>query len=285
MEWSDLRVFLAIAREGTLGGAARAIGQTQPTMGRRLRALEEAIDQMLFQRTRDGFILTDEGQAVLAHAERMEDEAIALERELVGSQMALSGLLRVSCSDWFGVLMLSPVLAEFATLHPKVVVELLTDPRLYSLPRREADLVFRIKAFDDPEVVSRRLLHLPYGAYVKAGSPHPTSGDGAGARLVLMDTAFGGMPDVAWVEARLPKATVISRSNNREVQARLCAAGVGVAVLPRPLGDSSPGLELVDLGEPPPGRDTWVGYHRDMRRMPRLRALLDLVVERLGHHP
>jgi DNA-binding transcriptional LysR family regulator len=282
MNWSDLRIFLAIAREGTLGGAARAIGQTQPTMGRRLRALEEAIGHTLFQRTGDGFILTDEGQAVLAHAERMEEEAIAMERELAGSQAALSGLLRVSCSDWFGVLMLSPILAEFATLHPKVVVELLTDPRLYSLPRREADLVFRIKAFDDPEVVSRRLQHLSYGVYVKAGSRHPARGDGAGDPLVLMDTAFGGMPDVAWIEARLPKATVISRSNNREVQARLCAAGVGIAVLPRPLGDGTPGLELVDLGEPPPGRDTWVGYHRDMRRMPRLRALLDLVAERLG---
>jgi DNA-binding transcriptional LysR family regulator len=282
MDWSDLGVFLAIAREGTLGGAARAIGQTQPTMGRRLRALEEAVGHTLFQRTNDGFILTDEGQAVLAHAERMEDEAIALERELAGSQAALRGLLRVSCSDWFGVWMLSPILAEFAFLHPKVVVELLTDARLYSLPRREADLVFRIKAFEDPEVVSRRLMHIPYGVYVRAGSRHPTSGDGAGEHVVLMDTAFGGMPDVAWIATKLPNATVISRSNNREVQARLCAAGVGVAVLPRPLGDSTAGLELVDLGESPPGRDTWVGYHRDMRRMPRLRTLLDLVVERLG---
>lgn len=283
MEWSDLRIFLAIAREGTLGGAARAIGQTQPTMGRRLRALEASIGQTLFQRTNDGFVLTDEGQSVLAHAERMEYEAIALERELAGSQARLSGLLRVSCSDWFGVFMLTPILADFAKLHPNVVVELLTDPRLYSLPRREADLVFRITPFDETEVVSRRLLHIPYGVYCRAGTRHPVAGDGKGSRLVLMDTAFGGMPDVVWIEARLPNATVINRSNNREVQARLCAAGVGLAVLPRPLGDSTEGLELVDLGEPPPGRDTWVGYHRDMRRMPRLRALLDLVVERLGN--
>lgn len=282
MEWSDLRIFLAVARAGTLGGAARAIGQTQPTMGRRLRALEAATGQTLFQRTSDGFVLTDEGQAVLAHAERMEYEAIALERELAGSQAGLSGLLRVSCSDWFGVFMLTPILADFAKLHPNVVVELLTDPRLYSLPRREADLVFRIMPFDEAEVVSRRLLHISYGVYCRAGAPHPASGDGSGSRLVLMDTAFGGMPDVAWIEAKLPNATVINRSNNREVQARLCAAGVGIAVLPRPLGDSTEGLELIDLGEPPPGRDTWVGYHRDMRRMPRLRALLDLVVERLG---
>ncbi|OCI91826.1 LysR family transcriptional regulator [Rhizobium sp. AC27/96] len=282
MEWSDLRIFLAIAREGTLGAAARTLGQTQPTMGRRLRALEDAVGQRLFQRTSDGFVLTDEGQAVLAHAERMEEEAIAIGRELAGAETALSGLLRISCSDWFGVTMLAPVLAEFASRHPKVVTELLTDARLYSLPRREADLVFRIKAFDEPEVVSRRLLHIPYGVYIRKGEVHPVAGDGAGSNLVLMDTAFGGMPDVAWIEQKLPRASVISRSNNREVQARLCAAGVGVAVLPRPLGDATPGVELVDLGEPPPGRDTWIGYHRDMRRMPRLRALVDLVADRLG---
>ena len=282
MEWSDLRIFLAIAREGTLGAAARAMGQTQPTMGRRLKALEEAVGQTLFQRTSDGFVLTDEGQSVLAHAERMEEEAIAIGRELAGAERALSGLLRVSCSDWFGVTMLTPVLVEFASLHPKVVVELLTDSRLYSLPRREADLVFRIKAFDEPEVVSRRLLHIPYGAYIRNGEAHPVAGDGAGVNLVLMDTAFGGMPDVPWIVQKLPNASVISRSNNREVQARLCAAGVGIAVLPRPLGDATAGVELVDLGEPPPGRDTWIGYHRDMRRMPRLRALVNLVVERLA---
>src|SRR5262249_32461694 len=82
MEWSDLKVFLAIAREGTLGGAARNLGQTQPTMGRRLRALESAVGHTLFQRTADGFVLTDEGNAVLGHVERMEEEAIALQRQL-----------------------------------------------------------------------------------------------------------------------------------------------------------------------------------------------------------
>jgi len=77
MEWGDLRVFLTIAREGTLGAAARKLGQTQPTMGRRLQALEHALGHQLFQRTKDGFVLTDEGAAVLNHAERMEEEALA----------------------------------------------------------------------------------------------------------------------------------------------------------------------------------------------------------------
>src|ERR1700722_341187 len=80
MEWSDLRIFLAIARADTLGAAARSLGQTQPTMGRRLRALETAVGHVLFQRTADGFILTDEGIVLLEHVERMEEEALAFQR-------------------------------------------------------------------------------------------------------------------------------------------------------------------------------------------------------------
>ena len=107
LEWSDLPVFLAIAREGTLGAAARRLGQSQPTMGRRLRALEEATGSALFQRTADGFVLTDEGVLMLRHAERIEEEALALERRASGAETQLDGLLRLSSSDWFGTVMLT----------------------------------------------------------------------------------------------------------------------------------------------------------------------------------
>ncbi|QWG23161.1 LysR family transcriptional regulator [Bradyrhizobium sediminis] len=283
MEWSDLRIFLAVAREGTLGAAARKLGQSQPTMGRRLRALERSVGHTLFQRTGDGFVLTDEGSIVLSHAERMEEEALAFQRQLAGHERQLEGMLRISSSDWFGAHILTPVLAEFAKAQPRVVVELLTDARLYSLPRREADMVFRIRPFDEAEVISRRLMHIDYGVYVKSGSTSlPRQGDGKGTPLITMDTAFGGMADAVWLKRILPNAHVVSRSNNRDVQARLCAAGTGLAVLPRPLGDALAGVERIDLGEEPPGRDTYVGYHRDLKRLARLRALLDLVIERLA---
>ncbi|MGO6676208.1 LysR family transcriptional regulator [Rhizobium leguminosarum] len=282
MEWSDLKLFLAIARFGTLGAAARSLGLTQPTMGRRLRALETSLGQTLFQRTTDGFVLTDEGAAVFAGAERIEEEALAMERVLAGGSRQLDGFLRLSSSDWFGAHVLSPVLAEFSQVHPKVEVELLTDSRLLSLSRREADLVFRIQPFTEAEVVSRKLIHIEYGLYISRGALHPEAGDGAGTRLVTMDEAFGDMPDVGWLQRLLPRADIVMRSNSRDVQAALCAKGAGLAVLPRPLGDSLATIELVDLGEPPPGRDTWVGYHRDMKRLARLRALLDLVIERLA---
>jgi DNA-binding transcriptional LysR family regulator len=284
MEWGDLRVFLAVAREGTLGAAARKLGQSQPTMGRRMRELEEQLGQKLFQRSNHGFVLTDEGSSVLAHAERIEEEVMALRRELAGQDQKLDGFLRVSSSDWFGVYLLAPVLSEFARLQPRVVVELLTDARFYSLPRREADIVFRIRPFDETEVISRRLMHIAYGVYARIDSDYaPKPGDGAGTPLITMDTAFGGMPDAVWLKEMLPNAQMVSRSNNRDVQARMCAQGAGVAVLPRPLGDSLANLRLIDLGAPPPGRDTFVGYHRDLKRLARLRALLDLVIERLAN--
>lgn len=283
VEWSDLKIFLAIARAGTLGAAARTLGLTQPTMGRRLRALEDAVGHALFHRTTDGFVLTDAGSAVLGHAERIEAEALAFERQLAGSDAQLEGMLRLSSSDWFGTTLLSPVLAKFGRRHPKVCVELLTDARLYSLSRREADMAFRIKPFREPDVISRRLMHIPYALYAPRGSVVPKLGDGTGARLITMDVAFAEMPDAVWLARVLPRAEVSLRSNSREVQAQLCARGAGLAVLPRPLGDATSGIVAIDLGDTPPSRTTYVGYHRDLRRLARLRELLDLVIAQLAN--
>ena len=279
MNWDDIRVFLAIARTGTLGAAGRSIAQSQPTMGRRLRALEASLGHALFQRTADGFVLTDEGSALLLHADSMEREAMAISRELDGSAARLEGLLRVSASDWFGMHVLAPLCAAFTNRHPGVTIELITDARLYSLARREADLVARIVPFDEPDVVQRHLMHVPYAVYV--AREKATTGD-APTHLVTMDTGFSDMPDATWLREAFPQARVAFRSNNRHVQAIACAAGVGAAVLPRPLGDSHPGLKPLAGASSPPGRDVWLGYHRDLRRLPRLRALLDWLLEQLN---
>ena len=283
MDWSDVRIFLAIARTGTLSAAARQSGQTQPTMGRRIRALEEAIGQTLFQRTADGFILTDEGSAVLAHAERMEEDALAFERSLAGKETHLTGVLRVSSSDWFGVHVLTPVFAEFLRAHPRVSIELVTDSRRLSLARRDADLLFRITPFEEADVIQRKFMHMNYALYGPADEPPPRAGDGKGYGLVTIESAFGTLPDVNWIRRILPHAHLAFGSNNRDAQAKMCAQGAGLAVLPCPLGDTTPGIQRIDLGEAPPGRDVWFGYHRDLRRLARLRALLDLIIEKLAN--
>lgn len=283
LEWSDVRVFLAIARSGTLGAAAKQLGQTQPTMGRRLRALEEGVGDALFQRTRDGFVLTDEGAMVMSFAERMEEEALGFTRALAGQDAHLTGLLRVSSSDWFGVHVLTPVFARFLAQHPGVSLELVTDSRRYNLARREADLVFRITPFDEADVIQRKLMHLEYALYGREDLAAPRAGDGAGHTLISMDSAFGALPDVEWLTRMLPNAKIAFGSNNRGAQARMCAEGGGFAVLPRPLGDTTAGLRRIELGETPPGRDVWLGYHRDLRRVARLRALLDVTIDALAN--
>ncbi|SAK87944.1 LysR family transcriptional regulator [Caballeronia ptereochthonis] len=230
IDWGDVRVFLAIARSGTLGAAARMIGQTQPTMGRRLRALEEALGHVLFQRTSDGFVLTDEGAAVLSYAERMEEEALGFTRALAGQDAKLTGLLRVSSSDWFGVHVLTPVFARFLAKHPEVSLELVTDARRYNLARREADLVFRITPFDEPDVVQRKLMHIDYALYGRRELEPPRTGDGHGQTLISMDSAFEQLPDVLWVERMLPgrrsfsAATIATRKRicGRKARASRC---------------------------------------------------------------
>jgi len=283
MDWSDIRVFLAIARTGTLGAAARLTGQTQPTMGRRLRALESAVGQTLFQRTTDGLILTDEGTAVLAYAEKMEEDANAFERALLGKEQHLTGTLRVSSSDWFGIHVLTPVFAMFLRSHPRLSIELVTDSRRLNLARREADLVFRITPFDEADVIQRKLMKIAYALYGPIDVVPPTAGDGEGYGLVTMNSAFETLPDVSWVKAMLPRAHVVFGSNNRGAQARMCAEGGGLAVLPCPLGDNTAGIQRIDLGEAPPSRDVWFGYHRDLRQLARLRALLDLVIDKFAN--
>lgn len=285
MEWSDVRIFLAIRRAGTLGGAARTLGLSHPTVGRRLRALEQAMGHTLFQRTAEGLTPTEEGVTITALAEQMEDGALAMERRLAGREQNLQGSLRISSADWFGAYVLPPIIADFVKTYPHVEVEVLTGTRLFSLAQREADIAFRIVPFDAPDIVQRRLVRLTYCAYVAADLPDPVFGDGAGFRLITMDTSTGQFPDIAWLRESFPNARPVLASNNRNVQARLCGQGIGIAVLPQVVGDQAPGLRRLRLPSQPPSRDIWMGYHRDLRRLQRLRAFIAAVTDHLATAP
>jgi DNA-binding transcriptional LysR family regulator len=281
MEWSDVRIFLAVMRSGTLGGAARSLRLSHPTVGRRVRALEEATGQTLFQRTADGHVLTEEGRAIVALAEQMEEGALAMERRLAGQEQQLRGSLRISSADWFGAYVLPPIIADFTSAYPGVDVEILTGTRLFSLAQRESDIAFRIVPFDTADIVQRRLASLNYGVYVAADAPAPVFGDGTGFRLITHDTSTGQFPDIAWLLESFPNAEPVMRSNNRNVQARMCRQGVGIAVLPRAVGRQIPELRELDLPSAPPSRDIWMGYHRDLKHLQRLRTFIGVVESHL----
>lgn len=285
VSWDDLHLFLEIARAGTLTAAAHRLKLSQPTAGRRLRTLEETIGASLFQRTPAGFRLTDEGETMMAHAERMEEEAVALERRIAGGNGTLEGVLRVSTSDWFASRVLAPAIADFSVSHPLVTVELLADFRLLDLQRREADVVFRFVPFSGPDIVQKRLAHIRYGLYASEryledrGDPRGSAG-GEGHFLITMDSAFDQVTDVVWLRSLWPHARLAVRSNSRDVQAEACMRGAGLAVLPRVIGDGLPLTRLEDLEAP--GREIWLGYHEDLRRLRRLRSLVEFLSKRIG---
>ena len=278
VDWDDLRLFLEIARAGTLTAAAARLSLSQPTAGRRLRALEAVIGASLFQRTPAGFRLTDEGETMLVHVEQMEEESIGLERKLLGGARGLEGVLRLSSSDWFATTVLAGALADFTIANPLITIELLAEARLVDLARREADLVFRFVPFSGADIVQRRFVHIRYGAYAansyveRCGDPDG-SVDGGGHHLITLDAGLDRAADVGWLRSRWPEARLSFRSNNRDAQGAACVRGAGIAVLPRILGDALP-LRLL-RGDPPPGRDVWIGYHQDLRRLRRLRTLVD----------
>lgn len=276
MEWSDVRIFLAATRGGSLGEAARRLGVSHPTVGRRIKALEEEAGQPLFRRTKDGLVLTDAGDAVLALAESMENSALSMERRLAGSHGRLEGILRISSADWFAGYVLAPVLAELGRRHPAVVPEVIASYRLLDLSRRDADVAFRIVPFSEPDIVQRRLMRIPYGLYGSAETARAAQEDPASVGLILMNTAQSHFPDVAWVLDRFPHSRRAFTSTSRTVQAQMCVRGMGIAVLPRPVGDAVAGLQRIDTQDQPPARDVWVGYHHDLRHMDRLRAMLDI---------
>ncbi|MBS7457166.1 LysR family transcriptional regulator [Coralloluteibacterium stylophorae] len=276
MEWSDVRIFLAVSRGGSFGEAARSLGVSHPTVGRRVRALEDEAQQPLFRRTRRGLVLTDAGDALLALAESMENSALAMERRLAGNHDRLEGILRISSADWFAGYVLAPVLAELGRRHPAVVPELIASYRLLDLSRRDADVAFRIVPFSEPDIVQRRLMRIGYGVYGTADTARIAQDDPDAVGLILMNTAQSHFPDVAWLLDAFPTSRRVFTSTSRSVQARMCLQGVGLAVLPRPLGDAMPGLQRIATPEPPPARDVWVGYHHDLRHMDRLRAMLEI---------
>jgi DNA-binding transcriptional LysR family regulator len=148
--------------------------------------------------------------------------------------------------------------------------------RLLNLPRREADVAFRIVPFSEPDIVQRRLMRISYGLYGSSGTAAAMESDPASVGLILMNTAQSHFPDVAWLLDRFPQSRRAFTSTSRAIQAQMCVRGMGIAVLPRPLGDATAGLQRIDTPDQPPGRDIWVGYHQDLRHMDRLRAMLDI---------
>jgi len=278
LDWDDLRHFLAIARHRTLSAAARALHVRQSTMGRRLDALQGRAGAILLQKTPDGYALTPAGESVLAHAERMEAEALAAERAVTGRDVRLAGLVRLTTTETLLVEVLTPILATFCEQYPEITLEVLVDRRVLSLSRREADVALRLVRPQAHELVVRRVGTLGYALYAsdaylaRHGVPDPAAGC-PGHRAILADEELMLVPSMAWAARITREAAVVLRTNTFHAQAAAAAAGIGLACLPHLLGRHY-NLARVQAPEPP-SQDLWLAMHEDTRHTLRIRALTE----------
>jgi DNA-binding transcriptional LysR family regulator len=286
LDWDDLRSFLAVARHGNLSAAARALKVTQTTMGRRLEGLHERSGARLLQRTPQGFVLTPAGEGVMSAVERMEVEALLVERRISGQDMRLEGVVRVATVEALGSRILTPILARMRARHPGIAVDFTTDSRSVSLARREADIAVRLAEFQEQDAVVRRAAEMAVAAYAAPdylsarGQPDFAQGAPGHARITFPE-GLDAMPEARWLARMTQAGEVAFTSNSRDAQMQAAIGGMGIAAVPRFMGDEAPGLVRLATPEPAPLRGIWIGVHADTRHTPRIRAVVEALHEGL----
>lgn len=271
MNWDDLRVFLAVARHGTLAAAARSMGVNHATVSRRLAAFEKGLGRPLFDRDASGLHLTAAGQAVLAQAQAMDEAALAV-RRLADAGAETGGAVRLTTARAMANGYLAARLAGLLDRHPGLEVTLLADTRILSLAQREADIAVRLGRPGDTELVGAHLTDIGYGFYAAPAVRAALEAGGA-LRLIGFDKD-GTAAEGAWLAQHFPEATVCFRSNNQLSQRAVAMSGGGVALLPHYLAHGS-GLQALPLGATPPPREVWLMTRLDLARLPRFRVVMD----------
>jgi DNA-binding transcriptional LysR family regulator len=287
LEWDDLRYFLAIARSGTLSGAARLLNVQQSTMGRRLDSLQDRVGAKLLQKTPSGYLLSPAGEAIMGNVERIENEALTVERLVASKDVRLEGTVKLTTVIDLAVAMVLPILSTFHQRYPGIVLELVADARLLSLTKREADVALRMVRFTQHDLAARKLSDVSYGVYAastyldRCGVPDFTNGSPDQSVLLPQEDMMTSEL-MTWWQGLTEQATVSLRCNSYPMIAKAAELGMGVACLPRFRGDR---LDLVRLETPTaaPHRELWMGVHNDIRHTPRIRAVTEFLASGLKH--
>ncbi|WP_193367031.1 LysR family transcriptional regulator [Pelagibius marinus] len=277
----DLRTLLAIAREGTLAGAARRLRVNHSTVFRRLGTIEARLGTRLFERQGGNYVTTTAGEDLLRTAERVEAEVEALERRLSGQDLRLTGSLRLTAPDDLAEVIVLPVLKTFSQRYPDITVELIVDNRMLNLTRREADIAVRPTRRPPETLAGRRIAKVASAVYAAASAA--AGKRWADQRWVAWEEGAGPPLWVRWLNDNTDRHAIAYRSNSLLNQASAVRAGLGLGLLPCFLGDSDEGLQRV--APPPPELNTelWLLTHPDLQRTARIRVLLDLLYDRLRH--
>jgi DNA-binding transcriptional LysR family regulator len=277
--WDDLRFFLAIARARSLTAAGRALGVSQPTVSRRLEALEARLNVRLFDRTRLGYELTAMGMDLFETVQRVEEDLAEADRKIFGKDQDARGGLRVTCTEFFLNGYLAPFLWEFLRQNAGIDLSVICTQAPLSLSRSDADVAIRFTERPPETLAGRRLAAVAYAIYAASGAT---------------DTRFSldNREDWDWIGIHddtynrmlfgnlSPDGRMKHRVDSMAAMQSMVRAGVGVTLLPCYVGDRDLGLRRLD---PEPMLDhkfdMWLLYHPEIRRVYRVRLFADFVIE------
>jgi DNA-binding transcriptional LysR family regulator len=281
-DWSLIRSFLAALDHGSLLGAARALGSTQPTLGRHIAELETQLGVVLFERTGRGLLPTEMATRLADSARAMEGSADQLVRSVSGAQAGVSGTVRITASQPVACFVMPAVLAQMRTALPEVQVELIASNQVSNLLRREADIALRMVQPDQASLVAKRIAKVTVGTYAhrdylrRRGTPRQLAD-------LLAHELIGGDRDETILRAfagfgyPVGREVFAFRSDDLIAYWEAVRAGLGVGFVADYLARTDNQLVplLPTLKIPP--IPVWLTVHREIRTSPRIRAVYDFL--------
>lgn len=284
--WDDTRIFLAIARAGTLSGAAEALEMGIATISRRLDRLEQSLSVPLFSRHQSGYRLTDDGEALLEQAEALEYAGLAF-GEKAKLQGNVAGLVRLATSDNLATHFILPSLEGLMNNYPELRVEVLSGVQSVNLHRRDADLAIRMVKPESGNLTLKRLGTVGFGvygaeAYLKKVSGWPAGVTLQNAHYIGWPESHQHLPAARWITRMLRGRPCRLEANTLAAQVSAVLAGLGLGVLPHFMARKN-GLHCVN---PDPGVDQplWLVMHSDLAGSRRVRVVADHLIALFDEH-
>jgi DNA-binding transcriptional LysR family regulator len=284
--WDHYRSFLAVARRGSLSAAARELELTQPTLGRHIAALEEALGTDLFTRSQSGLHPTPAALELMPHAEAMAASAEAMQRAASAEAKDARGAVRLTASEMVGVQILPPMLTAFRTAHPQIEIELMLSNLTQDLLRREADIAVRMTEPTQKALISRKLGKIAVGLYAhrdylaRHGTPKAID-DLAHHAVIGFDADSSAFRSVRGMMA-VSREMFAFRTDNDHAQLAMLRAGFGIAGCQAGIAARDRNLVPVLPGKIALSIDVWLVMHEDLRNTRRVRLLYDHLARALG---
>ncbi len=289
MEWDDLKHFLAVARTGSLTGAALSLQVSLATVSRRIAALERRLGARLFDRKRSGYALTESGDAIRLKAEEIERAIFSVEREVLGRDRHLSGNVRVTTGDDIAAIVVAPKLAAFSARYPGISLEIVARFEIANLARREADIGLRTVAPRKGEFLVCHVGWWKLGlyaarSYAQSHNLQQGADDLSNAAIITWDAEHANLGGGPWFAKHARGARVVLTANSRLIQWAACKAGLGVAILPCVAADREADLVRLLSPERVVSTKLWLVVHRDLARTSRVRVVMDFLDEIVPKH-